>query len=125
MLRLFDIAQNRKNGEKDIPTSIKGKKEKILHLVRIIRKDDMVLLYKDTPEELDNLDRKQLAKRLYRIRGLEKAGRIKLIKHDISKDESEGRSCDDFEEMISRNQIKIAITKLRFVLFKEYKGKTL
>lgn len=125
ILRLFDIAQNRKNGEKDIPTSIKGKKEKILHLVRIIRKDDMVLLYKDTPEELDNLDRKQLAKRLYRIRGLEKAGRIKLIKHDISKDESEGRSCDDFEEMISRNQIKIAITKLRFVLFKEYKGKTL
>ena len=114
MIRLFDISQNRKDGKEDIPTSIQGKKE-ILHLVRVIRMGDMVLLYKDIPNELDGLDKKQLAKRLYRVDGFEKSGIIKLVKHDKTKEDGRGKAYGDFEERISQSIIRMSITKIKFV----------
>ena len=52
--------------------------EKGYPLKMILRVGTMLLLYKDTPEELYQADNRSLAKRLYKVIGFGKDGRIKI-----------------------------------------------
>jgi CRISPR-associated endonuclease Csn1 len=114
---LYDISQNRKQGEPDIPQVIPGKKE-ILHLERIITQGDMVLLYDQSPEELVSLDSEQKSLRLYRISGFEKnSTRIKLIKHNVAKvEKKEFKSYPDFHERILSRAIMMSLNAIKFVV---------
>ena len=44
-----------------------------------LRTGDMVLLYENSPQELYQADSRELQRRLYKVRGLDKYGRMKLI----------------------------------------------
>ena len=120
---LYDLSMRMKAGKEPFPKTIPGKR-KILHLSRVLTKGEMVLLYKDSEDELKTLDKVQLAKRLYRITGFEKrkerTDTIKLSKHNYSaaKDEGKGKSLDDFEKLIQLNKIQLAVNKVHFVQVK-------
>ena len=117
---LYDISMNMKKGEEAFPKTILGKREQ-LYLNRVLTKGDMVLLYKESEDELKTLGKTQLANRLYMISGFEKrkerTDTIKLVKHNYgaAKDEGKGKSIADFEEMIKQNKIQMAINKVKFV----------
>ena len=120
---LYDLAMNMKAGKEPFLKSIPGKRE-MLHLSRVLTKGEMVLLYKESEDELKSQDKAQLAKRLYRITGFEKQKEktdiIKLSKHNYStaKDEGKGKSSDDFEELIKMNKIRMTVKKVHFVQVK-------
>ena len=97
---LFSIAENRKYGVEDIPQTIIGKKGNRLTLSRVIKPGDMVLIYKDSPEELYDLDTTALSKRLYRIPNgaFESDGRISLCHHLCAKP-AKGQSIKDYENL--------------------------
>ena len=97
---LFSIAENRKCGIEDIPSSIIGKKGNRLLLNRVIKPGDMVLIYKDTPEELYDLDTAALSKRLYRVPNgaFESDGRINLC-HHLYASQGKGQSIKDYNNL--------------------------
>ena len=97
---LFSIAENRKCGIEDIPSSIIGKKGNRLLLNRVIKPGDMVLIYKDTLEELYDLDTAALSKRLYRVPNgaFESDGRINLC-HHLYASQGKGQSIKDYNNL--------------------------
>lgn len=117
---LYEMSMNLKKGEEAFPQTILGKREQ-LYLNRVLTKGDMVLLYKESEDELKTLDKTQLANRLYMISGFEKrkerTDTIKLVKHNYgaAKDEGKGKSIANFEELIKQNKIQMAINKVKFV----------
>ncbi len=59
----------------DIPTAIENKKGyKILWLSHQLKGGDMLLLYKDSQDELKGMNNEMLSQRLYVIRGFENDG---------------------------------------------------
>ena len=97
---LFSIAENRKYGVEDIPSSIVGKKGNRLTLSRVIKPGDMVLIYKDSPDELYDLDTTALSKRLYRVPNgaFESDGRISLC-HHLCANQAKGQSIKDYDNL--------------------------
>ena len=95
---LFSIAENRKLGVEDIPTTIIGKKGIRLTLDRIIKKGDMILIYKNSPEELYGLDTNSLSKRLYMVCNPESDGRLNLCHHLCAK-QVKGQSIKDYDHL--------------------------
>ena len=120
---LYDLSIRIKDNKETFPKKIQGKHE-MLYLSRVLTKGEMVMLYKDSEDELKSLDKAQLARRLYRIMGFEKrkerTDTIKLSKHNYSatKDEGKGKSLNNFEELIQLNKIQLAINKVHFVQVK-------
>lgn len=80
VLSLYDVVQNRKLRLEDIPIQIPVK-NKIYTLSLVLKKGDMVLLYKDNVDELMELDRRDVSKRLYDVVGMLSDKRLKLINH--------------------------------------------
>ena len=115
---ISDITRRRKEGKEDIPQTIAGKRE-VLHLTRIIKTGEMVLLYNESPEELNALDNREKSLRLYRIAGFEKDGlRVKLVKHFMAKvEDKDFRSCDKFNDRITMPALKMSLNKVKFVLY--------
>jgi len=85
LINLFDAAQssladNRNN--LDVPKDISfNKKGDQLQLYAILKVNQKVIFYKDSPYELDDLEITDLSKRLYRIIKFEKDGRIVFAHH--------------------------------------------
>ena len=111
---LFSIAENRKYGIEDIPATIIGKKGNRLSLSRVIKTGDMVLIYKDTPEELYDLDTIALSKRLYRVPNgaFESDGRISLC-HHLCANLVKGQSIKDYDNLPQK--IRCAISTIKFL----------
>ncbi|MDO5342507.1 MAG: HNH endonuclease domain-containing protein [Bacteroidia bacterium] len=116
---LFDISENRKMGLEDIPTSVINKKgNKTLWLSHQLKRGDMLLLYKDSLDELKDLDNETLSQRLYVIRGFETDGnRIILQKHinaQSDKDLGKGGSIKDYKQMPEK--IRCGINTLKYLI---------
>ena len=117
---LYDISMNMKEGKEPFPKTIQGKRE-MLFLNRVLTKGDLVLLYKESEDELKALGKEQLTIRLYRISGFEKrkdrTDTIKLVKHSYAtaKYEGKGKSMANFDDLIQQNKIQMAINKVKFV----------
>lgn len=116
---LYDISENRKMGLEDIPGSIKNKKgNKTLWLSYQLGKGDMLLLYKDSIDELKDMDKEMLSQRLYVISGFENDGnRIILHKHSNAqpeKDLGKGESIKDYGQMPEK--IRCGINTLRYLV---------
>ncbi len=60
----------------------------LLPLKYIVKKGDLVLFYKETKEELKDLDIKDLTKRLYKVIGFEGDGRIQFRHHKTAMQQS-------------------------------------
>ena len=116
---LYDISENRKMGLEDIPTSIESKKRnKTLRLSHQLKRGDMLLVYKDSQDELRDMDNEMLSRHLYVIRGFENDGnRIILQKHSNAqpdKDLGKGESIKDFGQ--TPEKIRCGITTLKYLV---------
>ena len=111
---LFSIAENRKYGVEDIPLTIIGKKGNRLTLSRVIKSGDMVLIFKDSPDELYDLDTTELSKRLYRIPNgaFESDGRISLC-HHLCANQAKGQSIKDYNHLPAN--IRCGASTLKFL----------
>lgn len=114
----YDISQNRKHDIEDIPTTILSNKKVPMYLKQILKSGDMLLLYKDTVEELVDLTQKQISNYLYVIRGFENDGnRIVLVKHINAQQDGElgkGESIKDYSKMPEK--IRCGINTLKFLV---------
>ncbi len=82
---LFDISENRKNGLSDIPTEIRDKKDKCnLSLKQLVKSGDMILLFKESPDEFYEMDEVEILKRLYTVRSFENDGNRIILVHNLS-----------------------------------------
>jgi CRISPR-associated endonuclease Csn1 len=113
---LYDISNNRKEGIEEIPNVLLSKKEKTLYLTQIITVGDMLLLYKETKQELFEMDVDSLSNRLYVVRGFENPSLIKLVKHtnaQSDKDLGKGESIKDYNKMPEK--IRCGINTIKFL----------
>lgn len=116
---LFEIvSENRKKYLEDIPTCIENKKgNDVLWLSHKLKKDDMLLLYKDSIDELKDMDNEMLSQRLYVVRGFENPSLIKLVKHinaKADKDLGKGESIKDYGQMPEK--IRCSINTLKYLI---------
>ncbi|MGM9880737.1 MAG: type II CRISPR RNA-guided endonuclease Cas9 [Bacilli bacterium] len=115
VLSLYDVVQNRKLRLEDIPNHI-SIKDKIYTLSLVLKKGDMVLLYKDNVDELKELDRKELSKRFYEIVSFEGEKGISLIQSDCAKSYSElgkGSSLKNFELI---DKLRCSVSTLNYLV---------
>jgi CRISPR-associated endonuclease Csn1 len=119
----FDLAKHNKGNSKlELPVEQnilknKGKKnEMLLPLVRVLRVNQMVLFYKNSPEELKIISKREINKRLYKITQFESDGRIQLRHHaqggadkDLKKESSV-----NFENPVPKLRISLSNVKAIF-----------
>ena len=114
---LFDISQNRNNGVEDIPNLILGKRKDLI-LKQILKVGDMMLIYNERPEELQEMENQDLMKRLYVIRGFENDGKRIIIRQHINaqqeKELGKGETIKDFTAMPPK--IRCSINTLKYLL---------
>ncbi len=114
---MFDIVQNRQLNDCDIPQTIENK-GCIYKLQQILRKGDMLLIYKDSVEELKGMENSILSQRLYVIEGFETGGNLIVMRKHINAQASsslgKGESIKDFSKMPER--IRCGINTLHFLV---------
>ena len=115
---LLEIADEHKKCGEFIPRTTKSKKNNTLYLTQKLTQGQMVLLYRDTPLELFDMDNDQLSKRLYVINGFEKQSCvIKLIHHANAQPDKElgkGESIKSFDNIPQK--IRQSINVLKYLL---------
>lgn len=113
---LYDITKNRKEGIEDIPNVLLSKRGNTLYLSQKITVGDMLLLYKETKQELFEMDIDSLSNRLYVVRGFENPSLIKLVKHinaQSDKDLGKGESIKDYKNMPEK--IRCGVNTIKFL----------
>ena len=114
---LYDVSCHRKSDIEDIPEFITDKKGNRLMLDYKLHTGDMILLYKDNPEELYDLDNVNLSKLLYKINGFENDGlRIRMVNHLVVK-EAMGESVKDYTKL--PDIIRCGVKTIKFLIMGE------
>lgn len=114
---LYDVSCHRKFDIEDIPEFITDKKGNQLMLDYKLHTGDMILLYKDNPEELYDLDNVNLSKLLYKINGFENDGlRIRMVNHLVVK-EAMGESVKDYAKL--PDIIRCGVKTIKFLIMGE------
>ena len=114
---LYDVSCHRKSDIEDIPEFITDKKGNRLMLDYKLRTGDMILLYKNSPEELYDLDNVNLSKLLYKINGFENDGlRIRMVNHLVVK-EAMGESVKDYAKL--PDIIRCGVKTIKFLIMGE------
>lgn len=114
---LYDVSCHRKSDIEDIPEFITDKKGNRLMLDYKLHTGDMILLYKDNPEELYDLDTVNLSKLLYKINGFENDGlRIRMVNHLVVK-EAMGESVKDYAKL--PDIIRCGVKTIKFLIMGE------
>lgn len=81
----FKLSNKKNNSNSLVPiTHLKSQ----LPLKYLIKKGDLVLFYKENKDELNEIDTKDLAKRLYKVIGFEGDGRIQFRHHKTAMQQS-------------------------------------
>lgn len=116
--RLYDICMHRKMGIEDIPKmlNIKGIE---YNLTETLKSGMHLLLYKDRPEELMEMNHTDLMKRLYVLPNgaFESDGRFKIVKHICAlsvKDLGNGGNPKDFYNL--PNKIRCSANSIQYLL---------
>ena len=119
---LYDISNHRKSGTEDIPKFITDKKGNHLPLDYKLRTGDMVLLYKDSPEELKDLDQVNLKRRLYKVNRFESEGLIILLTHHLSTTTERGCSIGKIENYQNLpTAIRCGIKTIKFLIMGKHR----
>lgn len=108
---LFETAKNHKITHEFIPSKYDDKV-----LTQQLVKGDMLLIYKDNPNELFEMDNVQLSKRLYTIDGFERDGRIRIIHSSNAQSDKlgNGESIKDFNCLPQK--IRQGISSIHYLL---------
>ncbi len=115
VLSLYDVVQNRKLGLEDIPSQI-SVKNSVYTLSLVLKKGDMILLFKENVDELKDLDRKRLGERFYEVVSFEGERGVSLIQSNCARSYSElgkGSSLKNFELI---DKIRCTISTLNFIV---------
>ena len=114
---LYDVSCHRKSDIEDIPDFITYKKGNRLMLDYNLHTVYIILLYKDNPEELYDLDNVNLSKLLYKINGFENDGlRIRMVNHLVVK-EAMGESVKDYAKL--PDIIRCGVKTIKFLIMGE------
>lgn len=119
----FDLAKhNQGNSKLELPVEEnivknKGKKNEILiPLSKVLRVNQMVFFYENSPEELKNISKEELNRRLFKITQFESDGRIQMRHHaqggadkDLVKESSV-----NFERQVQKLRISLSNVKAVF-----------
>lgn len=114
---LFEISENRKSGVEDIPKSLETSNGNILYITQKLITGDMVLLYEKAPYELRDMNKDQLSKCLYVVKGFEKPYTIKLVHSANAQPDKElgkGMSIKDYNNMPAK--IRQSVKQLHYLL---------
>ena len=117
---LYDVSCHRKSDIEDIPEFITDKKGNRLMLDYKLRTGDMILLYKDNPVELYDLDNVNLSRRLYKINRFESQSNLVLMTHHLSTSKERGRSLGktvDYQNL--PESIRSSVKSLNFLIMGE------
>lgn len=117
---LYDVSCHRKSDIEDIPEFITDKKGNRLMLDYKLRTGDMILLYKDNPAELYDLDNVKLSRRLYKINRFESQSNLVLMTHHLSTSKERGRSLGktvDYQNL--PESIRSSVKSLNFLIMGE------
>ena len=117
---LYDVSCHRKSDIEDIPEFITDKKGNRLMLDYKLRTGDMILLYKDNPAELYDLDNVNLSRRLYKINRFESQSNLVLMTHHLSTSKERGRSLGktvDYQNL--PESIRSSVKSLNFLIMGE------
>lgn len=109
---LINMAKDRKNERESIPQQITKGKGTVMELRNIIQKGNMLLIYKDKPEELYGMDNRQLSQRLYVVKSIEKDKRVSMQRHNIAKDIT-GKPITSFDNLPER--IRCSLNSINFL----------
>ncbi len=103
------------------PFMIKGKGEKQIDisLKATIKKGTMVLFYKDSPEEIWELEKTELNKRLYKVQKFDDRPWITLRFHQESRSDKEIKENISSENEIGSPQLAVGLEKFK-VLVQDY-----
>ena len=116
---LYDISNHRKSGTEDIPKFITDKKGNRLALDYELHKGDMVLVYKDSPEELYDMEQINLKRRLYMVYGFENDGlRIRMSNHLFGTDDK-AESVKDYKNLPTA--IRCGIKTIKFLIMGKHR----
>ena len=117
---LYDVSCHRKSDIEDIPEFITDKKGDRLMLDYKLHSGNMILLYKDSPDELYDLDNVNLSRRLYKINRFESKGNIVLMTNHLSTSKERGCSLGklaDYQNL--PDSIRCGINSLNFLIMGE------
>lgn len=117
---LYDVSCHRKSDIEDIPEFITDKKGYRLMLDYKLHSGNMILLYKDSPDELYDLDNVNLSRRLYKINRFESKGNIVLMTNHLSTLKERGCSLGklaDYQNL--PDSIRCGINSLNFLIMGE------
>jgi CRISPR-associated protein, csn1 family len=117
---LYDVSCHRKSDIEDIPEFITDKKGNRLMLDYKLHTGDMILLYKDNPAELYDLDNVNLSRRLYKINRFESQSNLVLMTHHLSTSKERGRSLGktvDYQNL--PESIRSSVKSLNFLIMGE------
>lgn len=116
---LYDISNHRKSGTEDIPKFITDKNGNRLTLDYELHKGDMVLVYKDSPEELYDMEQTNLKRRLYMVYGFENGGmRIRMSNHLFDTDDK-AESVKDYKNLPTA--IRCGIKTIKFLIMGKHR----
>ena len=113
VLRFYDAVQKRLRGERLFPPEIDGKK-----FAYTLKHNDMVVVYKESPDEIDWDDKEDLFERLYKVvkyKPLQKeCGSESIISHKVAKEGLQDPTdlAPRFGVNIARNSIKVEVDRL-------------
>lgn len=114
---LFDIVQNRQLNDCDIPQTIENK-GCIYNLKQILKKGDMLLVYKDSVDEIKGMEKYVLSQRLFVIEGFEADGNRVVMRKHINAQAlgtlGKGESIKDFSKLPER--VRCGINTLKFII---------
>lgn len=111
---LYDISQNRATGLEDVPQVIDIEGYRLIHTLHA---GQLILLYKEHPDEIRGLDNAMLSPYLYVVRGFENPGKIKLVHHLSAKkdgDLGKGESIKDYAKLPEK--IRCGIGTLNYLV---------
>ena len=116
--RLYDIAQHRKSRIEDIPEFITDENGNRLELAYRLRSGDMILLYKNTPEELYDMDPVNLKQRLYKVDRFESKGPTICMTHHLIANGERGKAIKDYNQMPPT--ARCSVNTLKFLIKGEH-----
>ena len=120
---LYTISKDKLNN--GIANTIE-EKGKTYHLDYLFKKNDMLLLIKDNPEEIKKLNTEEIGKRLFYVKAYESDLRITLVKHDIvDYNLGAGQKIESYDELPIK--IRCSINTIKYLIlgrdFEITKGK--
>jgi CRISPR-associated endonuclease Csn1 len=119
IINLFDAAGLLKISDSKHHLSVESeieKKDHVLHIFAILKVGQKVLFFQKTSDELIELSNNELSKRLYKIIGFEKDGRIRFKHHLIATRDQDLNMFSDISFSEAYPLLRLTSSKFNFII---------